>query len=103
MKTAISIPDPVFEAAEKFAHRIGISRSQLYTKAVEEYLKEFQNQSVTKKLNEIYSTESSRLDRVDHTLQYLSLQKDNKWGHFPIFANAYLPIIHTPGLFPAYC
>ncbi len=76
MKTAISIPDPVFEAAEKFAHRIGMSRSQLYTKAVEKYLKEFQNQSVTKKLDEIYSAESSRLDRADHTLQYSSLQKD---------------------------
>lgn len=76
MKTAISIPDSVFEAAEKFAHRIGVSRSQLYTKAVEEYLKEFQNQSVTKKLDEIYSAESSRLDRTDHTLQYASLPKD---------------------------
>jgi metal-responsive CopG/Arc/MetJ family transcriptional regulator len=76
MKTAISIPDPVFEAAEKFAHRIGVSRSQLYAKAVEKYLKEYQNQSVTKKLDEIYSEESSRLDRTDHTLQYSSLQKD---------------------------
>ena len=53
-----------------------MSRSQLYTKAVEEYLKEFQNQSVTKKLNEIYSAESSRLECVDETLQYSSLQKD---------------------------
>lgn len=76
MKTAISIPDPVFEAAENFAHRVGMSRSQLYTKAVEKYLKDYQNHSVTKKLNEIYSAESSRLDCVDHTLQYSSLQKD---------------------------
>ncbi|MFH0783581.1 MAG: hypothetical protein V2B20_16730 [Pseudomonadota bacterium] len=76
MKTAISIPDPIFEAAEKFAHRVGISRSQLYTKAVEKYLKESQNQSVTKKLNEIYSEESSSLDRADHSLQYSSLKKD---------------------------
>lgn len=76
MKTAISIPDPVFEAAEKFAHRIGVSRSQLYTKAVEKYLIEFQNQSVTKKLNEIYTEEPSRLERADLTLQYSSLQKD---------------------------
>lgn len=76
MKTAISIPDPVFEAAEKFAHRIGVSRSQFYTKAVEKYLIEFQNQSVTKKLNEIYTEEPSRLERADLTLQYSSLQKD---------------------------
>ncbi|MGO9146659.1 MAG: CopG family transcriptional regulator [Desulfomonilia bacterium] len=76
MKTAISIPDSVFEAADKFAHRIGISRSQLYSKAVTEYLKEHKNQSVTKKLNEVYSKESSRLDHADHELQYSSLQKD---------------------------
>jgi metal-responsive CopG/Arc/MetJ family transcriptional regulator len=76
MKTAISIPDPVFEAAEKFARRIGVSRSQLYTKAVKEYLKEHPNRSVTKKLNEVYSEEPSHLDRTDHELQYSSLQKD---------------------------
>jgi metal-responsive CopG/Arc/MetJ family transcriptional regulator len=76
MKTAVSIPDSVFEAADKFAHRIGISRSQLYSKAVTEYLKEHKNQSVTKKLNEVYSKESSRLDHADHELQYSSLQKD---------------------------
>jgi hypothetical protein len=33
MKTAISIPDPVFEAAEMFARRTGMSRSQLFTAA----------------------------------------------------------------------
>lgn len=76
MKTAISIPDSVFEAAEKFAQRVGVSRSQLYTKAVKEYLKDHQNDSVTKKLNEVYSEEASCLDRTDHILQYSSLPKD---------------------------
>jgi metal-responsive CopG/Arc/MetJ family transcriptional regulator len=76
MKTAISIPDSVFEAAEKLANRVGVSRSQLYTKAVKEFLKEHQNELVTKKLNEVYSKESSCLDRADHNLQYSSLQKD---------------------------
>lgn len=76
MKTAISIPDSVFEAAEKFANRVGVSRSQLYTKAVKEYLKEHQNESVTKKLNEVYSKESSCLDHEAHHLQYSSLKKD---------------------------
>jgi metal-responsive CopG/Arc/MetJ family transcriptional regulator len=76
MKTAISVPDSVFEAAEEFAHRIGISRSQLYSKAVTEYLKKHKVQSVTKKLNEVYSQESSQLDHADHDIQYSSLQKD---------------------------
>ena len=34
MKTAISIPDPIFQAAEEAAARLSMSRSQLYTKAV---------------------------------------------------------------------
>jgi metal-responsive CopG/Arc/MetJ family transcriptional regulator len=76
MKTAISIPDPVFEAAERFARRTGMSRSQLYTNAVKEYLKEQQNQSITKKLNDVYSQEASSLDQADHKLQYSSLQKE---------------------------
>jgi metal-responsive CopG/Arc/MetJ family transcriptional regulator len=38
MKTAISIPDDVFEAAEELARRSGQTRSGLYSRAVREYL-----------------------------------------------------------------
>jgi len=38
MKTAISIPDPLFDAAEDVADRLGVSRSQLYAKALAEYV-----------------------------------------------------------------
>jgi antitoxin MazE6 len=34
MKTAISIPDDVFEQAERYAKRLGVSRSELYARAV---------------------------------------------------------------------
>ena len=76
MKTAISIPDPVFEAAEKLARRTGVSRSQLYTNAVKEYLEEHQRWSVTKKLNEVYAKDASGLDHTDQQLQYSSLDKE---------------------------
>jgi metal-responsive CopG/Arc/MetJ family transcriptional regulator len=76
MKTAISIPDPIFDAAEKFAKRTGVSRSQLYAKAMKAYLKGHQNDSVTKKLNEIYSDEASHLDNAIQSIQFLSLPKD---------------------------
>jgi predicted transcriptional regulator len=36
MKTAISIPDDVFERAERLAKLVGKSRSQLYCDAVRE-------------------------------------------------------------------
>ena len=38
MKTAISLPDAVFDEAEKLAHRSGMSRSELYRLALEDYL-----------------------------------------------------------------
>ena len=76
MKTAISIPDAIFEAAEKIARRLGVSRSKLYTTAVSDFIREHQNDGVTEKLNEIYTSEPSNLDHVSHTLQFASLEKD---------------------------
>ena len=76
MKTAISIPNSIFEAAEKLAKRFGISRSQLYTNAVTEYLRDHQKDGLTEKLNEIYQQESSELDPICHALQFSSLQKE---------------------------
>jgi hypothetical protein len=38
MKTAISVPDDVFEQAERAAKRLGLSRSELFTRAVRAFL-----------------------------------------------------------------
>ena len=38
MKTAISIPDEVFEAADRTAKKLGVSRSELYATAVHEFI-----------------------------------------------------------------
>ncbi|HEV8244991.1 MAG TPA: ribbon-helix-helix protein, CopG family [Polyangiaceae bacterium] len=38
MKTAISIPDELFERAEREAKRLRISRSELFARAVREFL-----------------------------------------------------------------
>ena len=76
MKTAISIPDTVFDLAEKLAHRLGISRSQLYTSAVSEYIREHQNDNVRENLYKLYAKVSSLLDPVSQALQYSTLEKD---------------------------
>jgi metal-responsive CopG/Arc/MetJ family transcriptional regulator len=62
MKTAISIPDEVFVSAEEFAKRQHLSRSELYTRAVSEYVEEHKTMQVREKLDSVYSTESSELD-----------------------------------------
>ena len=76
MKTAISVPDSVFEAAEQLAHRLGLSRSELYAKAVEEFISAHKNQGVTEKLNEIYEQNSSSIDPELIQLQLASIPKE---------------------------
>ena len=39
MKTAISVPDEIFRRAELAAKRLGMSRSELFTRAAVEFLK----------------------------------------------------------------
>ena len=73
MKTAISVPDPVFDAADDLAVRLGLSRSALYTQAVSEFLERHRSDLVTEKLNLIYSETPSQLDPVLHEIQLASL------------------------------
>lgn len=53
MKTAISIPDDLFEAAERLARKLGKARSQLYAEAVAEYLARRDAHAVTEAMNEV--------------------------------------------------
>jgi metal-responsive CopG/Arc/MetJ family transcriptional regulator len=61
MKTAISIPDRVFRSADTLAKRIGVSRSQLYSTAMEEFLARHQSRQVTARLDQIYDEEDSSI------------------------------------------
>ncbi|NOX09936.1 MAG: hypothetical protein GXP22_10715 [Gammaproteobacteria bacterium] len=76
MKTAISIPNEAFDAAEHFASSTGISRSELYTKAILEYLNKHKYLDVTDALNKIYSETDSNLDSRLHSMQIKSLEKE---------------------------
>lgn len=62
MKTAISLPDELFETADKLARKLGISRSKLYSNALTEFLARNRTSRVTERLNAYYSVEDSRLD-----------------------------------------
>jgi hypothetical protein len=54
MKTAISLPDRLYADAEETAKSLGIPRSQLYAKAIEEYISTHKNDRITEQLNEVY-------------------------------------------------
>lgn len=77
MKTAISIPDPLFEAAEKFARHKGLSRSQLYAIALQEYLQSHQPDQITQQLDAIYADEDSTIDPLFVSLQAHTISEEN--------------------------
>ena len=51
MKTAISIPDDLFEGAERLARRTKKSRSRLFRDALKEYLARHTPDQVTEAMN----------------------------------------------------
>jgi metal-responsive CopG/Arc/MetJ family transcriptional regulator len=53
MKTAVSIPDELFQRADALAQRVGKSRSQVYREALAEYLYRRETRSVTEALDEL--------------------------------------------------
>lgn len=77
MKTAVSIPDRVFRSAEKLAARLGVSRSELYARALADLVNRHRDERVTARLNEIYGPggEESSLDRAAASLQWRSLRR----------------------------
>jgi metal-responsive CopG/Arc/MetJ family transcriptional regulator len=53
MKTAVSLPEQVFRAAERHAKRARKSRSQLYAEALSEYLARHSPDEVTEAMNRV--------------------------------------------------
>ncbi len=78
MKTAISIPDPLFEAADQVAKELAISRSELYSKAVAEFVAAYSGDSITENLNEVLANEPNELDLVLVEMQ-MRVLRDNPW------------------------
>jgi metal-responsive CopG/Arc/MetJ family transcriptional regulator len=53
MKTAVSIPDDVFEGAERLARRTKKSRSQLFSDALREYVARHAPENVTDAMDRV--------------------------------------------------
>ena len=78
MKTAISIPDALFESADALAARLGVSRSRLYADAVAEYLATHRDTDVTARLNRVYAQETGGIAKALRKAQALSVA-DGEW------------------------
>jgi len=77
MKTSISLPDPVFTAADALAGRLGVSRSELYATALAEFVARHTDTEVTARLNEVYAAEDSSLDPVLRRAQRESVGRES--------------------------
>lgn len=73
VKTAISIRDEIFEAAERLARSLGMSRSELYSTAVKEFVFRHSRQRITERLNEVYDGDDSA-SALDDNLQSLQIR-----------------------------
>ncbi|MGH8146842.1 MAG: CopG family ribbon-helix-helix protein [Rhodanobacteraceae bacterium] len=76
MKVAISVPDPVFDAAERLAKERRVPRSQVFSEALEEYVAKHNGASVTAKLNAVYDAGASTVDAALSSAQYASLSHE---------------------------
>ena len=77
MKTAVSIPDRIFRAADSLAKQLGMSRSELFAQAVEAYIEANKHRGLIEALDAIYSEEPSTLDRPLAQMQWTSLAKED--------------------------
>lgn len=77
MKTAVSIPNQVFDRAEAAAQRLHMSRSQLYAKALEEYLKGLGEDPVTAALDAL--AQENNADSVPNTGRSLIEAEQWQW------------------------
>ena len=64
MKTAISLPDDLYESADNLARRLGLSRSKLVATALAEFVAKHRAGKVTERLNAVYEGERSAIDKA---------------------------------------
>jgi len=77
MKTAVAIPDPLFKAADRLAHRLGMSRSSLYAEALHRYLQLHDEHAITSRLNEVLAHDPSELHPRLQSIQARSIPRES--------------------------
>lgn len=76
MKTAVSIRDNIFQNAEKYAKKTKVSRSQLYSDALEEYLAKRDEADLIARINAVCEEVDTSLDPFWKKAQARILEKE---------------------------
>jgi metal-responsive CopG/Arc/MetJ family transcriptional regulator len=78
MKVAISLPDEIYREADSVAKSLGVSRSELYARAVADFLDLRRPARIIAQLNEVYRTRRASVDPALARMQKRTVQKE-KW------------------------
>ena len=76
MKAEISVPNPVFEAAQQLAQERNMSLSEFYTAALAAYVATCRNDDITRRLDEVYATEESAIEGELVAIQVASIGEE---------------------------
>ena len=76
MKTVVSIPEPILEAADRLARRRGMSRSELFAEALAELLDSEESAEITARLDDVYGNRPSELDDDLAALEASAIDED---------------------------
>jgi metal-responsive CopG/Arc/MetJ family transcriptional regulator len=81
MKTAISLPDPLFRAAEREAKRLGVSRSKLLQVALREFLSRKKARQLTEEINRAVAKHGDPSDEMKPILDaaLVDIFANNEW------------------------
>jgi metal-responsive CopG/Arc/MetJ family transcriptional regulator len=77
MKTAISLDGQLLKEADQTARALGLSRSRLFSLALEDYLRHRRQQQTLDQLNQAYSDHSDRTEAPNLKAKFHSTIQDH--------------------------
>ncbi len=82
MKTAVSIPDDLFQSVEKLSKAMHYSRSRVIAEALRDYLEKMRSRRMLDALNKVYSQAEPAEETMRKKLgkkRYAELLKAERW------------------------
>lgn len=85
MKTGISLPDPLFEQVERYAHQHGLSRSELVRRALETFLAQERDRSTAEQVQLFLDEHGARTEAEMSAMQeyvkkaWAATMGDDEW------------------------
>ena len=79
VKTAVSLPDDLYVRAEQAAQQLGVNRSQLYARALTQYLQDIGPDPVTDRLNELAAEQAKERKAPESSAAARSMIDSGGW------------------------